>query len=215
MTINGCNYSPTQYAVQIGGHNGQLSSVALGTTSQVLTSNGAGADPSFQTNTGCWIKLATATPSNAATVDFTSVISSTYIDYVLQFDQIVPAGAGFPKLTLLISSNNGSTWSTTNYVSSAWFLTYGSITLNTISSTTSIYLGSGLGNNVSESGIAFLYNFGSAGYPMLHSSFSLDYNENFFSAGENTVSGTYDAIRILFDSGNITSGTITLYGISK
>lgn len=38
----------TQYAVQVGNAMGALSSLALGTSGQVLTSNGAGVNPSFQ-----------------------------------------------------------------------------------------------------------------------------------------------------------------------
>lgn len=40
--------TPTQYAVQVGGAANALVSLALGTAGQVLTSNGAGANPSFQ-----------------------------------------------------------------------------------------------------------------------------------------------------------------------
>lgn len=48
VTNNSANYQPTQYAVQIGGANGTLANVALGSATQVLTSNGAGAAPTFQ-----------------------------------------------------------------------------------------------------------------------------------------------------------------------
>ena len=41
----------TQYAVQVGGAGNSLNSLALGTAGQVLTSNGAGANPSFQSVT--------------------------------------------------------------------------------------------------------------------------------------------------------------------
>lgn len=44
--------TPTQYAVQVGGAANSLVSLPLGTAGQVLTSNGAGVDPSFQNVTG-------------------------------------------------------------------------------------------------------------------------------------------------------------------
>jgi len=49
-TNNSCDYSPTQYNVQTGGANGTLNNVSPGTSGQVLTSNGASAQPSFQTS---------------------------------------------------------------------------------------------------------------------------------------------------------------------
>lgn len=42
--------TPTQYAVQVGGAANSLASLALGNSGQILTSNGPGANPSFQTN---------------------------------------------------------------------------------------------------------------------------------------------------------------------
>jgi hypothetical protein len=42
----------TQYAVQVGASTGALASLPLGTSGQVLTSNGAGANPTWQSNSG-------------------------------------------------------------------------------------------------------------------------------------------------------------------
>ena len=47
-TNNSSDYSPTQYGVQVGGSNGTLNSLSLGTLGQVLTSNGPGSASSFQ-----------------------------------------------------------------------------------------------------------------------------------------------------------------------
>jgi hypothetical protein len=69
VTNNSANYQPTQYAVQIGGANGALANVALGTASQVLTSNGAGVAPTFQTvsavNSPSFIAYQSSAVSNA------------------------------------------------------------------------------------------------------------------------------------------------------
>ena len=40
----------TQYAVQVGNALGALTSLGIGTAGQVLTSNGPGMNPSFQSN---------------------------------------------------------------------------------------------------------------------------------------------------------------------
>lgn len=47
-TNNSCNYNPTNHAVQVGGANGSLTSLAVGTTGQFLAAN-TGADPSWGT----------------------------------------------------------------------------------------------------------------------------------------------------------------------
>lgn len=78
--------SHTAYAVICGGTsttNPQQSIASVGTSGQVLTSNGAGALPTFQ-NAGSGaglVFLASATISSDATVDFDNVYSSTYNTY--------------------------------------------------------------------------------------------------------------------------------------
>lgn len=47
-TNNSCNYSPTQHAVQVGGLNGSITSIAVGASNSVLQGS-TGADPSFTT----------------------------------------------------------------------------------------------------------------------------------------------------------------------
>jgi hypothetical protein len=69
-TNNNANYKPTQYYVQAGNSNGELQDLAsLGTSGQVLKSNGAAALPSWQdatsfvvtkfTGSGTWTKAST------------------------------------------------------------------------------------------------------------------------------------------------------------
>ncbi len=65
----------TDHAVQVGNGVGALNSLALGTAGQVLTSNGAGSDPSFQ---------------DASLVIYTNVNTTPYVvtatDYYLSVD---------------------------------------------------------------------------------------------------------------------------------
>lgn len=51
VTINSANYSPTNHAIQVGGTNGALTSLSLGSTGQALQSGGGSADPAFSTAT--------------------------------------------------------------------------------------------------------------------------------------------------------------------
>lgn len=48
VTNNSCNYSPTQYAVQVGNSNGALTSLSAGVSNSALQGV-TGADPSFTT----------------------------------------------------------------------------------------------------------------------------------------------------------------------
>lgn len=84
------------YAVICGGTtntNPHQSIASVGSAGQVLTSNGPGALPSFQSNpsgTGGMVLIATATASNSASIDFTSGINSTYDQYQINFTDLIP-----------------------------------------------------------------------------------------------------------------------------
>lgn len=64
----------TNHAVQVGNSLGALTSLGIGTTGQLLTSNGAGVDPSFQT-----ISLRTVFPWNIVTVNTNMSVNNGYI----------------------------------------------------------------------------------------------------------------------------------------
>jgi hypothetical protein len=212
MTTNGCNYSPTQYATQVGGASGTLTSLAIGSANQLLISNGASANPTFQTNTNCWTLLSTQNPSNAATVDFTSLISSTYINYVLVIDNLV-SGAVSPILEMVISTDNGAHWLGASYLSGAWYVPYNSASFGTNNNTTScFYLESTTNSAYTNSGVVWLYGFGVSGYPAIEAQWQMGNNWS-WATGFNGALGTYNAIRL--HMGNISSGTFSLYGVSK
>lgn len=64
----------TNHAVQVGNALGALTSLALGTAGQILTSNGPGVDPSFQT-----VMLPSVFPWSVVTVNTNMVINHGYI----------------------------------------------------------------------------------------------------------------------------------------
>ena len=75
--------------------SGDPATVAVGTATHVLTSNGAGAAPTFQAAAGgATALIATITASNAASVDFDSGLSSTYKNYLVVGTDIRPATNG-------------------------------------------------------------------------------------------------------------------------
>jgi len=90
--------------------SGDPATVAVGTATHVLTSNGAGAAPTFQAaGGGATAFIATITASNAASVDFDSGLSSTYKNYLVVGTDIRPATNG-SWLWARVSSDGGSTW---------------------------------------------------------------------------------------------------------
>lgn len=223
--------STTAYAVLCGGttSTGALQSVAsVGTAGQVLTSNGAAALPTFQTLPGSGlVLLAVATASNSATLDFTSVMSSTYDQYVLVFDHLVMA-TDATSLMINFSTNNGSTWINTGATYSVHRLSLTAasgtaLTENTGGSDnlTLRFSSSVTLDNVADSALCgffelytvtgkrqkFTYNFAAA-----------DNASNMgFSVGGGQQTGTtiVNALRVLSSSGNITSGVVRLYGVRK
>jgi len=73
--------------------SGDPATVAVGTATHVLTSNGAGAAPTFQAagGGGAWNYITTVTAAAAATVDFESQLSSTYGLYMISGVDVHPS----------------------------------------------------------------------------------------------------------------------------
>lgn len=223
--------SATAYAVLCGGttSTGALQSIAsVGTSGQVLTSNGAGALPTFQTGgTGAWVFISSATASGTATIDFTG-LSSTYSMYQLVFTHILPA-TNNTELYLRTSTNGGSTYDAgaSDYMWKAEDL-YGTGvgTYAAYGATTAAYIGltaTSAGYQASStagngwSGYVNIYR------PSDANNCKLWYAGTYRSGtglatkidghGERLTAADVDAVRILFSSGNIASGSVYLYGL--
>jgi hypothetical protein len=112
-----------------------------------------------------------------------------------------------------ISSNNGSSYSATNYASGNWYLSYNSATVNNQNSTTTFQLFTGALNTYGTSGTLWLYNFGASAIPSIQGDFFVEGIYWQKAAGTNTVAATWNAIKFSFTAGTIRSGTITLYGL--
>lgn len=89
--------------------------VAVGTVGQVLTSGGAGVAPTMQDAAGGGrVFLGSVTGSTSASMDFESLIDSTYDDYELVLHGIYGSAAN-ANLLLRFSTNNGSSYLATGY----------------------------------------------------------------------------------------------------
>lgn len=202
------------------------------------TSGGAAA-PAFRAlvpadipaNAG-WTLLATLTASASATLDDTTSISSTYDEYMIVYRNLLPAtnNAG---LLMRVSEDGGSTYKATTYDSMVWgcLISGSSGTGNSGGGETE---GTGYllsGKNVTLDGVSNTAGYGVSGNFILHNPNSTTTRKmvtgsmSFLSGGTarreiGVIGGHYDgdngavnAIRFLFNSGNITSGTVKIYGI--
>jgi hypothetical protein len=171
--------------------------------------------------------LGTATASSSATIDLTSLLSSTYDDYLIVIDSVIPATSN-TDLQLLTSSNNGSSFATSGYFYSYTKLGGGgaSVPISGGSGATQILVADGVTNNTSASinGEVRFHNVNNAAaYKGL--TFQTAYfsggvaDTNFFNAAGGAVrtdsSNAINAIRFKMSSGNIASGTFKVYGITK
>jgi len=135
--------STTAYAVLCGGttSTGNLQSIAsVGTSGQVLTSNGAGALPTFTTlqsgNIKAWVNFdgAAATPTIRASGNVTSITDNGTGDYTINFTTALAdanyAVAGMVRFTsggsALITGLSGSaTWQQAGSVNVGTYTTAG------------------------------------------------------------------------------------------
>lgn len=168
------------------------------------------------------VLLATSTISNVATVDFTSLINSTYDQYVFRFTNVVPA------------TNNVEFW--VRYSQAASFITSGSYnhvrgsassapataadgaaaaTKIVLAATVPNTAGSGvtgemtLGGPSGTTNLKFVYGHHGAVYVDTNI-YSVHFNGDI---GANTTA--VDGIRFMFSSGNLLTGFIAMYGIKK
>lgn len=173
--------------------------------------------------------LATATASASATLDFASVMSSAYSAYLFVLCDIRPA-TNDVDLQMRTSTNNGSSydsaatdyeWVQNNFTitatpASAYEGSAGDTKIRMTDDTNRI----GNATNQAVSGFVKLANSGGA-VASKHIEWSLRYRNNtsipYVSTGwgHRDAITDIDAVRFLMSSGNITSGTIYLYGIKN
>jgi len=172
--------------------------------------------------------ISSQTASNSASLSFTSGLTSTYKAYKFVFSNIQPATDGtFFEFNL--STDSGSNYNvtkTTTYISvrhneadSFTELSYQG-TLDLAQSTSYQRLMENIGNGADESGSGSLtlFNPSSTTYVKHFMSSTNHYELNNVSmnvmvAGYGNTTSAINAIRFQMTSGNISAGTIYLYGI--
>ena len=166
------------------------------------------------------ILLSTQTASNSASLTFTSLITSTYPVYYVKIRSIVPA-TDVTSLLMTYSTDNGSTYLATNYLWSLYHYTSNNVRSQTSStSDSSIILAQKISKTSSKDGVSInldLFGFGQSIVANIQGQGVLKniegYCEGFMAGGLNTTTTAINAIKFAMSSGNITSGSISLYGM--
>lgn len=186
---------------------------ADGTNGQVLQTNGSGALSFATITSGSLVYISQITANNSATADFTG-IGSTYKTYLVTFSSVLPATDNV-TFRMRTSTDNGS-----NYDSG--ISDYSVMNLGGAASNESFYdIAFSVGNASGEGGVfGHLYLFNPSNSTVWTTFQSTATNVNNSNAitmasrsGARKANADVDAIRFYFSSGNITSGTVTLYGI--
>lgn len=187
-------------------------------------SSGSSTTPTFRAlvgadlPSGTRVLISTQTANNSSSIDFTN-LSSSYFEYIILIDSLLPA-TNATDLQYLISTDNGSSYISANYSYGGVSATdagvaagYGGaavaqIVIATSLSNTAGYLAATINiRNTAQTNNRHLITWQSA---CVNSAAGFK-SQN--GAGMNLATLNIDAVRLKMSSGNITSGTIKLYGI--
>lgn len=166
------------------------------------------------------VLLGTATASNSATIDFTSLISASYDLYMIVVSNLVQVSSGV--LLIRNSIDNGATFDATSAHYSTTVNTTGfgatSYTVAAGTVTTGISIGPVSGQAM-DAQIWFSTAQGSAAAVMFSGWMSSGSNAqrscNFFGMNTAGSGSPLNAIRLLQSAGNMASGKIYLYGVKN
>lgn len=213
-------FTPPARGDLIGGNDSaKWQAFGIGADGSVLTARASGTcGMNWEKPDWEWIDAKTA--SGSASIDFTD-LTADYAAYKIILSDVAPSTDNV-SLYLRTSSNNGVSYDNGagNY---AWSQNRtsaaGANSPAGSASTTDIILLGGLGNNANETaaGEVTLYNPSAAKYCRV--GFEFQYTDNTPVIGNVTGGGVrlaaadVDAIRFIMSSGNIASGTFTLYGL--
>jgi len=206
--------------------SGDPAAVAVGTATHVLTSNGAGAAPTFQAAAagGSWTLIGTQVASASASLTQTG-LDSTYDTYAIALSDIEPATDNAIGWIRVGDSSGvdsgGSDYSQALITNSASDGV--SEVLNSNASVAQISLGkSGVGTTATGEGMGALLFLTCPGdgtvFPLITGNSLFMSNDTILKCatiyGSRDAVITLDRIQFLFASGNIASGRMTVWGIA-
>jgi hypothetical protein len=169
-----------------------------------------------------YTKILTVNAVNVATVDFTG-LSADFRDYMVSFSSVIPVTDG-ALLQMRTSTNNGTSYDSgaNNYEGFYGKLSGGNSYASTTFDATEITLTAAVGSDTNETGVnANVYVFRPSTAQYCQGIIDGGYADT----GSNTAraigafsrkaAADVDAVRFFFSTGNIESGTITLYGVAR
>lgn len=114
------NATATAHSLPINEGASAQANTGAGATGQCVGSGGASADPSYAG--GCWRLLNTLTASTSASLSDTTNVTSTYNDYLLVFENLLPTNN---NSTCEIQVHSGGAFKNTTYLASVNFVSGG------------------------------------------------------------------------------------------
>lgn len=220
--------SYTDGQLLIGNSSGNtLTKTTLTAGSGITVTNGGGAITiAASGGSSGLVLLEQHTASASASLDFTTAITSTYDEYLVEIIQLVPA-TNAVTIFLRVSTNGGSSYdSGSNYKWASFRFSDTGTAVGGSSGTTSLGLtGSGTQTNSSTTGglnatLRIFNPLGGAMHTRFLGSSGADDGSGFpdvaclFSGGYKSTTAV-NAFQVLASSGNLASGIIRCYGVAK
>ena len=192
-----------------------LNTTTVGTAGQVLTSNGAGMAPTFQAagaGNGGLVHLGTFTASNSSSVDIIGVMSSTYTNYQIFYNNVVPVTN---NAVLRMRYGSGASFSATGYNAGCKYAAANSNSFSIITDGLQTYIP--LTNTVSNSaghgasGFIYIYCVGAGLIPTCS---GLSTWSGFTGwTGDGPSHSGINSVQFLMSTGNMSTGTFSIYGV--
>lgn len=194
--------------------------ITAGTGISVSNGDGTGGNPTISlSSSGAFALIQSKAASASATLDFTTGIT-TYTQILVSFYGIYPATNG-SSFQMQFSTDGGSTWKSTSYTSGIIKSAYNSTTFSNSTSTTAFLLTGPITNssaNQTANGVFEIFSNNVAQDPYINGMCSY-YDQASAVPFQAMIVGqggftTANAYRFSMTSGNITAGTVTLYGLA-
>jgi len=196
----------------------QQANTGRSTDQNVLTSTGNASLPTFQTTPAGGLTFITSSyAAGTATLDFVSVFSATYDNYLITYNDCTTGTAG--QAVVMRTGTSAPTWHTTGYVGTTAQLIGNAI--NTTTATTYVNLtDAGQSSTYPDCGTIMVANFNSTNY-FTFSIQTCSYSNgvaaripNWGGAARTAGSASEVSVRFLATSG-VMYGTFSIYGIKN
>lgn len=194
----------------------QVASTGLGTSGNVLTSNGSSAVPSFQSVAGTLSLIQTITASGSpANITFSTGIASPNTTYFLVFSNVVASAANSNLSFLLYVGGN---YTGAGYESGNNLNSYNLATWFNFSATSSALVSYTCLSTTNVNGYIWFHNLASSNKPIwsgqLFGTDSATVPQEALIFGNNSTTGGVSGLQFYFINGStFTSGTFSLYAL--